>query len=130
MTRESRQHFVDIHVGRRLRTRRVLCGLTQTELAKQLGITFQQLQKYENGSVRMSPSRLWRACTTLGAPVSHFFEGLNENVEAAADILSTRAWLDIIRYYEACPEDSRKQIYQSGKALTDILAPAASKKTD
>jgi transcriptional regulator with XRE-family HTH domain len=103
----------------------VLCGLTQTELAEQLGITFQQLQKYENGSVRMSPSRLWRACTALGAPVSYFFEELNENVEAAADILSTRTWLDFIRYYEACPEDSRKQIYQSGKALTDILATAA-----
>ena len=130
MPRGPKPHPVDVHVGIRLRTQRVLCGLSQAKLAKQLGITFQQLQKYENGSVRVSASRLWLASKVLEVPVSYFFKRLSENAGPAADFLSTRTCLELIRNYDACPEDIRKQIFQSDKALSDILGPAADKETD
>lgn len=130
MPRGAKLHSVDVHVGDRLRTQRALSGLSQTELAKQLGITFQQLQKYETGNNRISAGRLWQASTILGVPVSCFFEGLNGNADSAADILNTRVCLELVRYYDACPEDIRKHMYQSGKALANILRPAADKETD
>jgi transcriptional regulator with XRE-family HTH domain len=107
----------------------VLCGLIQAKLAEQLGITFQQLQKYENGSVRVSASRLWLVGKVLEVPVSYFFEGLNENADPAADFLSTRACLELIRDYDACSEDIRKQIFQSGEALADVLGRVTGKET-
>src|SRR5687768_15605122 len=67
---------VDIHVGRRLRDRRLLKGLTQEQLASRLGVTFQQLQKYEKGVNRVSVSRLYHAAQILQVPILWFFEGL------------------------------------------------------
>ena len=67
---------IDLHVGIRLRERRVALGMTQTELGGLLGISFQQLQKYERGANSLSAWGLWRAANSLGVPVSYFFEGL------------------------------------------------------
>lgn len=67
---------VDVHVGRRVRLRRKGLGISQAELAGHIGLTFQQIQKYERGSNRISVSKLYRIAEALRAPVSLFFEGL------------------------------------------------------
>ncbi len=69
-------HPVDTHVGRRMRQQRELCGLTQGELARQLGLSFQQIQKYETGANRISSSRMWQVCEVLDVTPGYFFEGL------------------------------------------------------
>lgn len=75
---------VDIHVGKRLRQRRTMLGLSQEALAKAVGITFQQVQKYEKGANAMSASRLYEFATFMRVPVAHFFEGLDQQAESAA----------------------------------------------
>src|SRR5215470_12911422 len=68
---------IDVHLGRRLRRRRRLLGLTQQQLAAACGVRFQQIQKYECGANRMSAARLWLVAEALQAPVGYFFEGLS-----------------------------------------------------
>jgi len=63
-------------IGRRLRTRRRLLGLTQAAVGEACGLTFQQIHKYESGLMVVSASRLWKLSNALGVPVSYFFEGL------------------------------------------------------
>lgn len=70
-------HPIDTHVGARIRHRRAVVGLNQTELALKVGVTFQSIQKYERGTNRVSASRLQEIAAVLGVPVSHFFEGLD-----------------------------------------------------
>jgi transcriptional regulator with XRE-family HTH domain len=67
---------VDVQVGRNVRRRRIELGMSQTALAQACGITFQQIQKYENGANRVSASRLWQFAAVLGVQVVFFFEGL------------------------------------------------------
>ncbi|MBN8531826.1 MAG: helix-turn-helix transcriptional regulator [Alphaproteobacteria bacterium] len=69
-------HPVDIHVGKRIRQRRIMLGLSQEILADSVGVTFQQVQKYERGTNRVSSSRLFDVAKTLGTTISYFFEGL------------------------------------------------------
>jgi len=69
-------NFIDAHVGNRMRMRRQIIGMSQEKLGELLGITFQQVQKYEKGSNRISASRLYSAAKTLGVPVQFFFEDL------------------------------------------------------
>jgi transcriptional regulator with XRE-family HTH domain len=68
---------IDIHVGARIRMRRKLLGISQEKLAEQLGLTFQQVQKYERGANRVSASKLFEIARSLQSSVSYFFEGLN-----------------------------------------------------
>ena len=74
---------VDAHVGSRIRLRRKLLGLSQQQLAQRLGLTFQQVQKYERGVNRVSASKLYETALVLEAPVTHFFEGLDDQPQAA-----------------------------------------------
>jgi transcriptional regulator with XRE-family HTH domain len=67
---------VDIHVGRRIKLRRVLLRISQEELAVDIGITFQQVQKYESGANRVSASRLYDVSRVLGCPVTYFFDDI------------------------------------------------------
>ena len=67
---------VDVYIGQKIRTRRNLLGLSQTELADSAGITFQQVQKYEKGTNRVGASRLQQFSEALGVPPSYFFVGL------------------------------------------------------
>lgn len=66
---------IDVHVGHRVRARRKMLGLSQTQLGQELGVTFQQVQKYERGTNRIGSSRLFKMSTTLDVPVAYFFEG-------------------------------------------------------
>jgi transcriptional regulator with XRE-family HTH domain len=77
MTRRD-PNYIDVHVGSRIRMRRQLINMSQERLGELLGITFQQVQKYEKGSNRISASRLFYAGKTLGVPVQFFYDGLPE----------------------------------------------------
>jgi transcriptional regulator with XRE-family HTH domain len=70
-------HPVDIHVGKKLRSRRTILGKSQEEIGTAVGITFQQIQKYERGLNRIGSSRLYEFSTLLGVGVSYFFEGID-----------------------------------------------------
>src|SRR5579863_6574832 len=98
---------IDLHLGRRLRRRRRLLGLTQQQLAASVGVRFQQIQKYECGANRISAARLWRIAAALEVPVGYFYEGLAEagrreaNGEHAegGEVLARKETLDLVRAY-------------------------------
>jgi transcriptional regulator with XRE-family HTH domain len=75
-------HPVDVHVGGRVRLRRVFLGYSQEKLANALGLTFQQIQKYERGANRISASKLYELSRILSVPVTYFFEGVESEGEA------------------------------------------------
>ena len=120
-------HRVDIHVGKRVRHRRWLVGMTQQQLAEQVGIKFQQIQKYETGANRISASRLWDIAAALEVPVSFFFEGLEETVRedgdrpgVPADLLGDKEALDLVRSYYAIPENQRRRLFDLARVLSDV----------
>lgn len=105
MTRSaSSPHHVDKHVGALIRSRRRALGISQTVLATALGVTFQQVQKYERGSNRVSASKLYEVAQKLDVPLASFFEGL-EVAEAASmrpavlDFLNERGSRELIEAY-------------------------------
>ncbi|MEM9969653.1 MAG: helix-turn-helix transcriptional regulator [Pseudomonadota bacterium] len=117
------KHPVDIHVGKRIRHRRWMVGMTQQQLAEQVGIKFQQIQKYETGTNRVSASRLWDIAETLSVPVGFFFEGLDENIgeEAVADdLLSDKEALELVKSYYAIPETQRRRLFELARVLSDV----------
>lgn len=82
---------VDLHVGGRVRLRRKMLGVSQEHLADALGLTFQQVQKYERGANRISASKLYEIAKTLQVPVSYFFDGLADPVTQEADAVGAAA---------------------------------------
>lgn len=119
-------HPVDVHVGKRVRHRRWLIGMTQQQLAEQVGIKFQQIQKYETGANRISASRLWDIAEALGVPVSFFFEGIEDETKESAtkmlpaDVLSDKEALDLVRSYYAIPENQRRRLFELARVLSDV----------
>ncbi len=101
---------VDVHVGGRVRDRRTLIGMSQTELGKHVGVTFQQIQKYENGMNRIGAGRLWRFSLILGRPISWFFEGIGEQKRKGDDLLAKQETLQLVRYLSACDPDVQKHV--------------------
>jgi transcriptional regulator with XRE-family HTH domain len=79
-TMEKPPHPIDRHVGGRVRLRRTLIGMSQEQLGAKLGLTFQQIQKYEKGSNRISASRLWEIASALEVPISYFYEGAGNEI--------------------------------------------------
>ena len=123
------KHPVDVHVGKRVRHRRWMVGMTQQQLAEKVGIKFQQIQKYETGMNRVSASRLWDIAEALGVPVAFFFEGADENpAEKAstkadnvpADILADKEALELVRSYYAIPETQRRRLFELARVLSDV----------
>lgn len=122
-------HIVDTHVGKRIRQRRWLIGMTQQKLADMVGIKFQQIQKYETGANRVSASRLWDIGEAMGVPVSFFFEGLNvardqdpsdQATQAPPDMLGDKEAMDLIRSYYAIPENQRRRLFELARVLSDV----------
>ena len=77
--RITNNNAVDLHVGKRVRLRRTLLGMSQEQLGTELNITFQQVQKYERGANRVSASRLWDIGQILDVPINYFFDDMTEN---------------------------------------------------
>ncbi len=101
---------VDVHVGGRVRDRRTLIGMSQTELGKRVGLTQQQTQKYENGMNRIAASRLWQFSLILGQPISWFFEGIGERKRKVGDLRAKRETLKFVRYFSACDPEVQKHL--------------------
>ncbi|PLS23534.1 helix-turn-helix domain-containing protein [Neptunicoccus cionae] len=124
------KHPVDIHVGKRVRHRRWMLGVTQQQLGNKVGIKFQQIQKYETGMNRISASRLWDIAEALEVPVSFFFEGFDkpeEILEAEmqasgdaqqGDLLSDKEALELVRSYYAIPENQRRKLFDLARVLS------------
>ena len=113
---------IDLHLGRRLRRRRRLLGLTQQQLALKVGIRFQQIQKYECGANRISAARLWELAEALETPVSYFYDGLAEALErkeaaANGDSFSRKETLDLIQAYYQLGERPRRRLLDLAKSL-------------
>ena len=115
---------IDLHLGKRLRRRRRLLGMTQQQLAIQVGIRFQQIQKYECGANRISASRLWQLAEALETPVSYFYDGLSEALEQQSaprqersDMFSRKETLDLIQAYYQLEERPRRRLLDLAKSL-------------
>lgn len=130
---------IDVHVGQRLRVRRSLLGMSQEKLAESIGLTFQQVQKYERGTNRVSASRLYDISNVLDVPVSYFFEqlgdspssaggayGLSDNPQEAfegEDIMHRKETLDLVRvYYSVDDPEARKDIMKFIKSMAERLS--------
>lgn len=117
--------WIDVHVGQRLKNRRRLLGLSQEALGRQLGLTFQQIQKYERGMTRVSASRLLQLSIILEVPISYFFEGIpNAPTESGTmspeDGRRQRDLLELTRAYQAIPDKSlRQRLLELCKAMAD-----------
>ena len=118
---------IDIHVGGRIRMRRLLLGMNQETLANALGLTFQQVQKYEGGANRVSASRLSAMAEILGVPISYFFGDLrSDDSELSSEDREWREHLqrpetiELIRMYYAIPDPKvRRQFLDMAKTLAE-----------
>ncbi|MFD1911758.1 helix-turn-helix domain-containing protein [Halodurantibacterium flavum] len=116
------KHPVDAHVGKRIRHRRWMVGMTQQQLADAVGIKFQQIQKYETGMNRVSASRLWDIANTLNVPIAFFFEGLEKENGAGVqttDIMADKEALELVRSYYAIPEAQRRRLFDLARVLSE-----------
>ncbi len=126
---------VDEHIGQRVQLRRLMMGLSQKDLAKICGVTFQQIQKYESAGNRISASRLFELSTALETPVSFFFSGLPGNLpeqnrsgkivkageQKSEDPLSKNESLQLINLYWKLPnDDQRKMVMKMLKSLNGM----------
>jgi len=124
---------IDLFVGKRLRRRRRLLGLTQQSLAEQVGIRFQQIQKYECGANRVSAARLFELSEALSVPIQYFYEGLSQNNDPALgapnpeiiapDVLSKKETMDLVRAYYSMGEGPRKHLLDLAKSLEANTKP-------
>ena len=123
------KHPVDVHVGKRVRHRRWMVGMTQQQLGDIVGIKFQQIQKYETGMNRISASRLWDIAQALDVSISFFFEGFEGEgrrrrqpaaMAERGDLLADKEALELVRSYYAIPEAQRRRLFDLARVLTDV----------
>lgn len=135
--KKGRANSIDEQVGMQLRQRRALLGLSQEKLAEQVGLTFQQIQKYENGANRISASRLFEFSKVLDIPISFFFEnsqlaenkaaygfaeGEQQAFEGPDDVMKRRETLELIRvYYSIENPKLRKDLFKLVKSMAENL---------
>lgn len=124
-------HPIDVHVGLRMKQRRLLLGMSQGDIAKSVGLSFQQVQKYEKGRNRLSASKLFEFADVLGVPVSHFFDALSPKTSSrkqkpaqlkakavgsdAAGLFMKRETLEFVRAYYKIEDATQR------KRLTSLL---------
>jgi transcriptional regulator with XRE-family HTH domain len=100
-----------------------MVGMTQQKLGDTVGIKFQQIQKYETGTNRISASRIWDIAAAMEVPVSFFFEGLDgqapDTGEARGDILTDKEALDLVRAYYLIPENQRRRLFDLARVLSE-----------
>ncbi len=116
---------IDVHLGKRLRRRRRLLGLTQQQLAGACGVRFQQIQKYECGANRISAARLWQLSEALEVPVGYFYDGLSDLAQrepasegdGGGEMFARKETLDLIRAYYQLGERPRRRLLDLAKSL-------------
>ncbi|WP_207461801.1 helix-turn-helix domain-containing protein [Azospirillum sp. SYSU D00513] len=126
---------VDVHVGGRIRLRRTLMGITQTQLAVSVGLTFQQVQKYEKGWNRVSASKLWQFSKALDVPISFFFDNLSPDGQTVVapssphesrpedyDLLYKRETLELAKaYHKIVSPEARRAMFDMFKAVANSM---------
>ncbi len=138
LEREGRPSPIDVHVGSRIRLRRTLMGMSQERLGEALGLTFQQVQKYERGVNRVGASRLFDLSRVLDVPISFFFDDMPDSLAAQPgtsgrrgvsgfaesqegfgdDTLSRRETLELVRaYYRITDASIRKRVFELIKSM-------------
>lgn len=139
--RAGRPNPIDVHVGSRVRLRRTLLGLSQEKLGEAIGLTFQQVQKYERGANRIGASRLFDLSRVLDVPVSFFFDDMTDDVDIVpivdalptdekslgsaavsydGDPLAKRETLELVRaYYRIADPGIRKRLFDLTKAVAN-----------
>jgi transcriptional regulator with XRE-family HTH domain len=137
MDREGRPSPIDVHVGSRIRLRRTLLGMSQERLGDQLGLTFQQVQKYERGVNRVGASRLFDLARVLDVPISFFFDDMPDGLAGhvarrstgapttpesiADDTMTRRETLELVRaYYRIADPNQRKRLFELVKAMARV----------
>ncbi len=111
-------HATDIHVGRKVREARAAKGMSQEQLGKMLGVSFQQVQKYEKGTNRIGSSRLWDIATSLDTPITYFFEGIENEAEVNSKTLPRRT-IELAKKIDSISDDNvRNQILNLIKACS------------
>ena len=111
---------VDVHVGKRFRERRLSLGMSQTALGDYLGLTFQQIQKYERGANRISASKLWAVSNLFEVPIEWFFEGLGEAGKGPEDVMTRLEARQLAKYYSACPASTRNHLRALFRATAEM----------
>jgi transcriptional regulator with XRE-family HTH domain len=110
---------VDVHVGGRVRQRRQGLGLSQEQLGAAIGLTFQQVQKYECGANRIGASRLFDIAGALGVPISFFFEGLLDGADLESGRFNSREMRDLVGAYQRINDRTvRKRLLEMAKTLS------------
>jgi transcriptional regulator with XRE-family HTH domain len=121
-------HPIDLHVGLRLRLRRKELRISQEKLAEALGLTFQQVQKYERGSNRISASKLWEIARILKAPVGYFYEGWSDPTDpqapppsyhSAQRLLMSDEGLELAACFPKLPRPARRQLLELIRTLAE-----------
>ncbi|MEA4837709.1 MAG: helix-turn-helix domain-containing protein [Rhodospirillaceae bacterium] len=137
-TLSGKPNPIDVHVGSRVRLRRTLLGMSQEKLGEAIGLTFQQVQKYERGANRIGASRLFDLSRVLDVPVSFFFDVMSDDVSEQApsqmnaglaepaspsfdaDPMTKRETLELVRAYYRIPDPQvRKRVFELTKALAN-----------
>lgn len=116
---ESGPDPVDIHVGRRLREMRLLKGLSQSALGERVGVTFQQIQKYERGTNRLSSSTLWRAAEALDVPVSYFFDQFRPDQPIAEQVQPSADELALVRHFRRLSLRLQRSLTELAEGLVE-----------
>ena len=134
--RSDRDKEIDAHVGRRVRLRRTLLGMSQTALGEAVGITFQQIQKYERGFNRIGSGRLYQIAEVLDVPVPFFFDDMTPDVArrppgetgnqvagGEEDQMLRRETLEVVRaYYRISDPRNRRRAREFVKLISDLAA--------
>lgn len=140
--RVTNNNAIDMHVGKRIRLRRTLLGMSQEQLGSELDITFQQVQKYERGANRVSASRFWDISQIHDSPINYFFDDMSENTmrssprrvsrgaddvdlsdEQTKDPMARRETLELVRtYYSIKTPLVRKRVSDMVKSIAVTLA--------
>ncbi len=134
MADEKKPHPIDIHVGGRVRLRRTMLGMSQDKLADSLGLTFQQIQKYEKGVNRIGASRVFEISRVLGVPIQFFYDDYDADTgrsygfaEAGPDdgaammeLLSTPEGVQLCKHFASIRDPKiRKRVLELVKSLSD-----------
>ncbi|WP_371833735.1 MULTISPECIES: helix-turn-helix domain-containing protein [Thalassospira] len=144
-TASGKPNPVDIHVGARVRLRRTLLGMSQEKLGEAIGLTFQQVQKYERGANRVGASRLYDLSRVLEVPVSFFFDDMPDEISSKSvherremsespdpfdnDPMNRRETLELVRaYYRITDPNQRKKIFELVKSMGALQAGDADQK--
>jgi len=134
--KSDRPNPTDVHVGSRVRLRRNMLGLSQEKLGERIGLTFQQVQKYERGANRIGASRLWELGKILDVPVQFFFDhedpvrappsaGFAESEQESfdSDLLRRRETVELVTaYYRIAEPAARRRLFELAKALASSEA--------